>query len=60
MAEIPKAAPSVYYNKEMEEEENNKETKAQRQAQLPLPSEGGNPKAPVGNRIRCGKPGQWD
>lgn len=65
MAEVPKAAPSVYYNKEMEEEENNKETKAQRQVQLPLPSgpafsEGGNPKAPVGNRLRCGKPGQWD
>lgn len=28
MAEIPKAALSVYYDKEMEEEEKNKETKA--------------------------------
>lgn len=36
MTEIPKAAPSVHYNKEMEEEEKNKETKAKdkRQAQL--------------------------
>lgn len=31
MAEIPKAALSVHYDKEMEEEEKNKETKAQRQ-----------------------------
>lgn len=36
MTEIPKAAPSVHYNKEMEEKEKNKETKAKdkRQAQL--------------------------
>lgn len=67
MVEIPKAASSVHYNKEIKEEEKNKEkqkpkTKGRLSYSLPSGpafSEGGNPKAPVGNHCRCGKPGHW-
>lgn len=61
MAEIPKAALSVHYDKEMEEEEKNKETKAQRQkaGSVPLCPQA-QPSQKGGNQGTCWKPGHWD